>query len=80
MMVQILSSKPKKIWEFFSHFLTQMSSDLEIRRDELWTQSEKVLDNTSVDHLRPVLASPMLSYAKQGQKMDGWLQYYIGSY
>jgi hypothetical protein len=42
-----------------------MSSDLETCRDDLWTQSEK--DNTSVVNLRPVLASPMLSYAEQGQ-------------
>jgi hypothetical protein len=33
--------------------------------------SEKVLDNTSVDNLRPVLVSPVLSYAEKGQKMDG---------
>jgi hypothetical protein len=48
--------------------------------DDLWTQSEKILDNTSVDHLGPVLASPMLSYAEQGQSMDGWLEHYIGSF
>jgi hypothetical protein len=46
MVVQILSSKPKsqktKKTGFGGIFLTQMSSDLEICRDDLWTQSEKV--------------------------------------
>jgi hypothetical protein len=70
MVVRILSEKQKQLvfGGFFSHFLTQMSSDAsEIRRDDLWTQSEKVLDNTSVVILRPILATPMLSYAEQGQ-------------
>jgi hypothetical protein len=44
-----------------------MSSDHAICRDDLWTQSEKVLDKTSVDNLRPVLASPLLSHAEKGQ-------------
>jgi hypothetical protein len=62
----------------FSHTNELLTPDLEICRDDLWTQSEKVLD-TSVVILRPVLASPMLSYAEQGQWMDGWLEPYIGN-